>query len=156
MQEHRETVTYTPADETRVVTTTEPTTAHVNRNEAVAYDPYDNRRNTTAKMVQAVYLIFGLIEALIGIRFVLRLLGANPDAGFAQFIYGITGGFIAPFVGLFGVPQFNGSVVEIHSIVAIVVYALLAWLIARVVWLTMGETRSAVTTARTRVDTHVH
>ena len=48
-------------------------------------------------MTQLVYLVFGLIEGLIAIRFVLKALGANPTAGFAEFIYGITGPLVAPF-----------------------------------------------------------
>ena len=41
-------------------------------------------------------MLFGILEGLLGIRFVLGLLGANPTAGFAQFIYRITGPFMAP------------------------------------------------------------
>jgi hypothetical protein len=89
-------------------------------------DPYAVRRMQVYKIEQAIYLIFGVLEALIAIRFVLRLLAANPNAGFAAFIYGITAPFIAPFAGLFGTPQYAGSVLEWHSIVAIIVYALIA------------------------------
>lgn len=76
-----------------------------------------------------------------------RLLGANLAADFAAFIYGITAPLVAPFVGLFGTPQFNGSVLEPHSLVAIIVYALLAWLLAKLVWVVWGETRTGVTTS---------
>ena len=76
-------------------------------------------------------MIFGLIEGLILIRFILKALGANPSAGFAQFIYGITAPLVAPFYGLFGNPSAQGSVLELHSIVALIVYALLAWLILK-------------------------
>lgn len=139
--EHREEVTSTPAPG-----------ATVDQVTATAYDPYAGRRQTSRRLVQAIYLLFGVIEALIAIRFVLRVLGANPAAGFATFIYGITAPLIAPFVGLFGNPQFDGSVLEWHSLVAVVVYALLAWLIAKVVWLLVGETRSAATTASSSTE----
>ena len=136
------------------VTHAEPEVAaeHV---EAVATDPYARRRGTAYKVRQAIYLIFGIIEGLIAIRFVLRLLGANPGAGFADFVYGVTAPFLAPFVGLFGTPQYNGSVLELHSIVAIIVYALLAWVLAKLAWLLLGETRSGVRTSASRVDTDV-
>ena len=49
----------------------------------VATDPYDHRRNAAYKARQAIYFIFGIVEGLIAIRFILRALGANPDAGFA-------------------------------------------------------------------------
>ncbi len=105
--------------------------------------------------MQAIYLIFGIIEALLVIRLVLRVLGANPAAGFAQFVYGVTAPFLAPFVGLFGSPQAGGSVLEIHTIVALVVYALVAWLLARLAWLLLGETRSAMATTASSVETRV-
>jgi uncharacterized protein YggT (Ycf19 family) len=123
------------------------------RTEAVVADPYANRRDTAYRVCQAIYLIFGIVEGLIAIRFVLRLLGANAEAGFASFIYGITAPLLAPFVGLFGTPQFNGSVLELHAIVAIIVYALVAWGLAKLAWLLVGETRSGVRTRSRTVDT---
>jgi YGGT family protein len=123
--------------------------------EVVATDPYDRRRDLAYRICQGIYLVFGIVEGLIAIRFVLRLLGANPDAGFADFIYGMTAPFLAPFFGLFGTPSFGGSVLELHSIVAIVFYALLAWVLVKIVQLTLDDTRSAIHTHSSRVDTRV-
>jgi hypothetical protein len=134
------------------VTTTPRPAASVDRVESVAYDPYENRRLMAMRVTQLVYWVFGLIEGLIAIRFVLKALGANPSAGFAQFIYGITNVLVAPFVGLFGSPQAQGSVLELNSLIALVVYALVAWLLARLAWILVGETRSAVTTRSTSID----
>ena len=97
------------------------------------------RREQTIKIQKGIYLLFGILEGLLGIRFVLGFLGANPAAGFAEFIYGITGPFIAPFAGLFGRPRFEGSVFDFNSLVAIVVYALIAWVLVKIVWLTMAD-----------------
>lgn len=135
------------------VTTAPRARAEVDRHEAVAYDPYANRRIAAARLVQAIWLVFGVIEGLIIIRFVLKALGANPSAGFAEFIYGITAPLVAPFVGLFGNPSANSSVLELNSIVALIVYGLLAWLLAKVVWLLLGEDRSATTTRSTNIET---
>lgn len=83
---------------------------------------------------QVVYLIFGIIEVLIAIRVVLKLLAANPDAGFTSFIYGITEPLVAPFLGVFPEPSGNnGSVFELSSVLAIIVYMLLAYVIVRVI-----------------------
>jgi hypothetical protein len=70
-------------------------------------------------------------------------------------IYGVTAPLVAPFYGLFGNPSAQGSVLEIHSIVALIVYALLAWLIVRLTWILVGETRSAVKTHSTAIDTRL-
>lgn len=117
--------------------------------EQVTVDPYGERRNVLYRVEQGVWLVFGIVEGLIAIRFVLRLLGANPVAGFAQFIYGLTGVFIAPFVGLFPSPRFEGSVLEVTSLVALLVYILLAWLIVIVLSLLFSETRTGIVTRST-------
>jgi hypothetical protein len=143
----------TPAGrEVTEVTTARPAAA-VDRSEAVAYDPYARRRQTAYRLNQAIWLLFGFIEALLAIRFVLKLLGANPNAGFADFMYGITAPLVAPFVGLFGNPAANGAVLELHTLIAMVVYALIGWVIARAAWIMVGENRSAVSTHATSVDT---
>jgi YggT family protein len=127
--------------------------AEYDRHEAVAYDPYADRRAVAWRFVQAIWLIFGVIEGLLAIRFALRALGANQSAGFAEFIYGLTAPFVAPFVGLFSNPASSGNVLELNTIVAMVAYGLLAWLLAKIVWLVVGEERSAVRTRTTNVET---
>jgi hypothetical protein len=42
----------------------------------------------------------------------------------------------------------NGAALELHTLLALVIYAAVGWVLARVVWLLFGETRSA-RTART-------
>jgi YGGT family protein len=127
-------------------------TQHV---DTVVEDPYSERRDLAHKLHQAIYLIFGIVEGVIIIRFILRLLGANPAADFAAFVYGITAPLLAPFVGMFGNPQFSGSVVELHSIVALIVYMLLAWVLHRLVSLALDDHRRAVEAHARRVDTNV-
>jgi hypothetical protein len=84
---------------------------------------------TTA--TNAVWYVVGFIEILIGFRFVLKLFGANPSAGFVDFIYTITGILTAPFDNIFGVttPAAGDvrSVFEPSILVAGVVYALIGW-----------------------------
>jgi hypothetical protein len=160
--EDRTDIIETPERRTEVVVPPTQTTEVVNANvrpmsgvdhlEAVAYDPYENRRAAALRWQQVIYWVFGLIEGLILIRFVLKALGANPSAGFAEFIYGITGVLVAPFVGLFGNQQAQGNILELNSLVALVVYALVAWLLARLAWIMVGDHRTAVTTRSTSVD----
>ena len=132
-----------------------PPTTTVDRVESAAYDPYEARRMIGYRVSQLVYWVFGLIEGLIVIRFVLKVLGANPAAGFAQFIYGMTNGLVSPFVDLFANPTYQGTIFELSSVIAFIVYALLAWLIGQLVWLIIGETRSAITTRSTHMDSRV-
>jgi uncharacterized protein YggT (Ycf19 family) len=82
---------------------------------------------------QIVYTIGGIVEVLILIRIVLELLAANPGAGFSSFIYTITDPLVAPFRGVFPTPQSHGNVLDLAAVLAIVVYALLTWAVARIV-----------------------
>lgn len=83
-----------------------------------------------------VSFIFGVIIAFVALRFVLLLLAANQGSPFVDFIYAVSGLFVAPFYGVFGnTPQFGASVIDVSSLVAIVVYALIAWAIVSLVTL---------------------
>ena len=97
---------------------------------------------------QVIYDIFGVIEALLAIRFILLLLGANEASGFVRLIYGLSQPFVLPFQGIFGVPSFDGSVIEWSSLVGIVVYLLLAYGLARLVELIYTPARAPGTRER--------
>jgi len=87
-----------------------------------------------------VYLVGGIIIALLALRFLLALLGANPSNAFADFIYTVSHPFAEPFFGLFNYDQTLGSSrFELGTLVAIVVYALVMALLARLV--TIGSRR---------------
>jgi len=129
-------------DPTHTVDRTEYVAPAVERTEVVEGDPYAGNRGAAFKVVQAVHLIFGILVGLVGIRFVLKALGANPNADFATIMYNLTQPLVAPFVGLFGTPQTDGVVIEPQSLVAMLVYALLGWVLGRLVWVIMGETRT--------------
>ena len=74
-----------------------------------------------------VLFVFGVIEVLIAIRFVLKLLGASTEAAFVQLIYTISGVFMAPFNQIFETQSASGSTFEWSALVAIEIYALIAW-----------------------------
>jgi hypothetical protein len=120
--------------------------------EATVVDPHAQRRFRMYKLQQGLYLLFGVTGALIAMRLVLRLLGANPAAPFVSELYGVTGPLVAPFAGIFGATPATGMVLEAHSIVALVVYALLAWLLVKLAWLLFGETRTGLTSTTTTVQ----
>src|ERR1035437_5726392 len=75
---------------------------------------------------QIVWYILGLIEVLLAFRFVLKLLGANPAAGFSHLIYGVTYIFAAPFLSVFHVSSVAGNILEWTTLLAMLVY----WIIA--------------------------
>lgn len=85
------------------------------------------RAPVEAVVTRVVWFVFGAIEVLIAIRFVLELLGANAAAGFVQFIYGLSNIFMAPFIAILGTARVSGATFEWSALLAIAVYALIAW-----------------------------
>ncbi|MBC7459513.1 YggT family protein [Candidatus Saccharibacteria bacterium] len=119
-------------------TTTQPNGGSVDRRHV-------SRSSQTSSVVIAqrvVWFIVGVVNALIAIRFILLLLGANQSAGFVDFIYGITGALVAPFVGIFGEPVYGSFLFEWSSVLAILVYSLIALGIVKL--LTLSRPREEV------------
>ncbi len=87
--------------------------------------------DSTTTASNFVWYILGVIEVLIGLRFILKIFGANPNSGFVDFIYTVTGVLTAPFDNIFGVTSTKSgdvhSVFEPSILVAAAVYALIAW-----------------------------
>ena len=91
------------------------------------------RAADVSRAKQIIYFIFGAIEALLAVRFVLLVLGANEASGFVRLIYALSRPFVLPFQGIFGEPTLGASVLEWASLVGIIVYALVAYGLARLV-----------------------
>ena len=105
--------------------------------EPVTTNKAEYRMNVAARVI---YFIGGVLLALLGIRFVLALLGANPANAFANFIYTTSHPFVSPFFGLFNFDESLGrSRFEFSTLIAIVVYAIVMALLARLV--TIGSRR---------------
>ena len=95
------------------------------------------QRQTIAQTTQAdgrvvasrvVWYIVGFIIVLLVLRLVLLLLGANDNNAFVGFVYALSGVFAWPFYGIFSYqPAYGQSVLEVSSLVAIAVYALVGW-----------------------------
>lgn len=80
---------------------------------------------------QVVWYLLNALEALLAFRFVLRALGANPEAGFSSFIYAVTYPFAEPFLNVFRMTRVAGATIEWTTLLAMLVYWLLAWAIIR-------------------------
>lgn len=62
----------------------------------------DVDREEFSMIAGIVYAIGGVVEALVALRFVFRLIGANPANAFVDFIYTWSTPIVAPFSGIFG------------------------------------------------------
>ena len=87
-----------------------------------------------------IYYVAGVIIALLAFRIVLLLLAANQGSAFVDFIYSVSGFFAWPFYGIFSYqPAYGQSMFEISSIVGILVYALVAMALAKLLTLTSAR-----------------
>jgi len=91
----------------------------------------DSYNSSTTKPLyrgtQIVWYLLGILEALLAFRFVLKLLAANSSAGFTSFIYNASYPFAAPFLSVFRTMKIEGSVFEWTTLLAMLVYWLIAW-----------------------------
>jgi hypothetical protein len=100
----------------------------------VADDQTADTQPASFTAARVVWYIAGVIITLLGIRFVLALLGASQGSAFVNFIYGLSYPFAAPFFGVFGYhTQYGVSRIEVSTLVAMAIYALLAWGIVRLI-----------------------
>lgn len=91
---------------------------------------------------QIAWYIFYVIETLLLFRVILRLLSANPDAGFTAFIYTLSYPFVAPFLYVFRSTTVSGSTFEWSTLLAMLVYWVVAWGVIRLIVMGKPVSRS--------------
>jgi uncharacterized protein YggT (Ycf19 family) len=99
-----------------------------------------------------VWYLAGLVEALLGLRFLLRLIGANPAAGFVEAVNTLTDPLVAPFRNIVAVPPVNGGVFDWNTLIAMAVYWLIAWAIIRLFFISRPVTEEEARTEISRDD----
>ena len=105
----------------------DPAGNRVEHREESYVDENLRRANIRSRITNITYFILGVLEVLLLLRLLLRLLGANEASGFVAFIYSLTHIFVGPFNGIFNDQALGRSVFETSTLIAMIVYALLAW-----------------------------
>jgi uncharacterized protein YggT (Ycf19 family) len=127
-------MTYPPREPVEPV---DPAADPVNVNAPSArYDrPATVASSPLAPIRRLIWLLFGVLIALIAIRFVFLALGANEGNVIVDAIYAITEPFVAPFRGIFSfdeVSPIGKSVIDVAALVAIIGWALVAAVIGAI------------------------
>lgn len=121
----------------------ETTLTQGNSGKPVVKSPVVTKATNSQTYEYLVYYFFGALEILLAFRLILKLAGANIYSAFVGLIYGLTGIFILPFQGIFHQGYTQGlvttSVLEPSTLVALVVYAVLAWGIVKLLRIFSGE-----------------
>jgi YggT family protein len=93
-----------------------------------------------SRLNQFIWFLTAIVLALLGFRFMLILANANPTNGFANVIYNVTAWLVYPFQTLFANPTMgNGSVIEMTTLLAMVVYAMGATLLTALIRILFAE-----------------
>ena len=119
-------------------------------------EPGLEQRLYTFKAMQLTWLGLGVLEALIGLRVVFKLIAVNPDNILASLLYGVTNLFLFPFAELTPTPVSGGMVLQISLLIAMVVYALLAWAMVKVVEVIFYRPRGAIVNVTESMSSEEH
>ncbi|RJR28930.1 YggT family protein [Candidatus Microgenomates bacterium] len=123
--------------------TKETVVSHTKQADLVARFPVGINATNSQTLEYLIYFAFGAAEILLTFRLLLKFMGAGSQGAFVGMIYGISNIFILPFEGIFRRGFNEGiettSVFEPSVLVAIIVYAVLAWGIVRLVRIFSGE-----------------
>ena len=95
------------------------------------------------RVIQAIWLVVGVVDIGLGIRFLLKLLGGSSQAGFVRFMYDITQVLVAPFHGIFNTTVQGRSILEPESLVAIGIYSLIGWGVVALIRVMMRPGRTS-------------
>ncbi len=107
-------------------------------------EPEREQRIFTFKATQLIWLFLGILEGMLALRFGLKLIAANPESPIVALIYGFTNLFLFPFAGMTVTPSAGGMVLELPTLFAMAIYALIAWAIERIVWVIFYRPRGPV------------
>lgn len=100
-----------------------------------------------------VNLFLAVVEGFLGLRFLLKLLGANSGNAFVSWIYDMSSVLLEPFRGIFPAHVFeNRYVLEFSTLFAMMIYAIVALILIWLVNLLTApeDADEAVTTTRTK------
>ncbi|HEX5165177.1 MAG TPA: YggT family protein [Thermomicrobiales bacterium] len=102
------------------------------------------RRALLDRISSVIWFVAGILEIGIGLRVAFKLLEANGANGFVNFIYDVTEPFVRPFQGIFTDPTSGGAVLDTAALIAMVIWAIVAWAIVRAIWLLLDRPESGV------------
>jgi hypothetical protein len=92
-----------------------------------------------ARFLRISWFLVGLLEAVLALRFVLSLLGANERNDFAAAVYGLTGVFVGPFRTLFATPASGGSSLELFTLVAMLFFFVAWWAVVKMIGVVLNR-----------------
>lgn len=84
------------------------------------------------KFMDFLQWVLIVLEVILFLRFLFKLIGADPTNPFATFLYNLSGVFVYVFRGIVSDLTFgshSGNVFETSTLIAMLVYALIFWML---------------------------
>ncbi len=85
------------------------------------------KKKAIFRVYQLIWYVLGVIEVLLVFRIVLKMLAANASSPFVNLIYTLSHPLTLPFQGIFPTAVVEASVFEWSTIIAGLVYAVVAY-----------------------------
>jgi len=135
----------------QALTSAGSTQSGVNRTIQTTSDPVtgaSTRQSTTrawtgkAPGIELVWLIAGILITFLALDFIFHAAGAN-NVGFAAFVFSVGKVLAAPFAGIFKNSVAHGNLVVWADVLAIVIYGLVAAVIAKLVSMAMARSATS-------------
>ena len=116
--------------------------AHHLKNPLDSSERLDNvisHQKSLPRITGLIQLCLGVLNGLIGLRFLLKLMGAEPTNAITYTVYHITSPFLWMFRGLTDTPTYQGVEVEYYSLIAILVYSMFGWVLVQLAWVLFAQ-----------------
>ncbi|GCE16040.1 hypothetical protein [Tengunoibacter tsumagoiensis] len=132
----------------------DPQGNQVERREEIVVDKNQRNANIRYWIKSIVYFLLAVFEVIMALRLLFRFLGANQSNAFISFLYDLSHLFVGAFNGIFNDQTIgNTGVFEVSTVIAMLVYALIAWglvSLGRVIFASTLSDRQTTFTRRSR------
>ncbi len=95
--------------------------------------PVQANQEIVIRVTGLIQLGASLLNIMIVLRYLLSVLQASPANTFARLVYNVTEPFVSVFQGLTRSPLLRDIALEVNTLIAILVYSVLAWVAVRLV-----------------------
>ena len=77
----------------------------------------------------AIYIFLNTIEVILSIRLLMKIFAPDSGIGLVGFVYSATNPLVSYFYTFLPAPSFQGAIIEWPAMLAMVTYALIAYLL---------------------------
>jgi len=92
----------------------------------------DYYRNISPIYKKIIQIVLFVVELFLGFRFIIRFMGLDPDSTLVDIVYKTSQPFAFPFIRALGSFTEERSIFEWPTLIAMVVYWFIAWIIIKI------------------------